>query len=69
VISGSLISVIQLFEIMYKERISMKIGDIVCYRGEKCEIIYLYESGYCEIKRPYRLQIQLVSQSELGEID
>ncbi len=47
----------------------MKIGDIVYYKGEKCEIVYLYESGYCEIKQPYRLQIQLVSRSELEKID
>lgn len=47
----------------------MKIGDIVCYKGEKCEIIYLYDSGYCEIKRPYRIHIQLVPLTELIELD
>ncbi|MBS4173867.1 hypothetical protein [Bacillus sp. FJAT-49736] len=43
----------------------MKIGDIVEYKGEKCEIIYLYDSGYCEIKRPFRVNIQLVKQSDI----
>ncbi|MEZ0119395.1 UNVERIFIED_ORG: hypothetical protein ABRZ91_003352 [Heyndrickxia coagulans] len=43
----------------------MKIGDHVMYKGENCEIVYIYKSGYCELKKPFLHQIVLAHMSEL----
>jgi hypothetical protein len=43
----------------------LKVGDIVYYNGEEVEVYFMYDSGYCEIKRLHRIRIQLVHQSEL----
>ncbi|MDQ0970809.1 hypothetical protein QFZ31_000687 [Neobacillus niacini] len=42
---------------------------IVIYKGEKCWLIYQYDSGYCEIKKEgFSLnRIELVHMSELIE--
>lgn len=43
----------------------VKIGDHVMYKGENCEIVYIYKSGYCELKKPFLHQIVLAHMSEL----
>ncbi|GIN88158.1 hypothetical protein J6TS2_45440 [Heyndrickxia sporothermodurans] len=43
----------------------MNRGDKVYYNGEEFEIYYIYESGYCEIKKQHRWNILLVPLTEL----
>jgi len=43
----------------------VKIGDHVMYKGENCEIVFIYKSGYCELKKPFLHQIVLARMSEL----
>lgn len=42
------------------------IGSRVVFKGEEYKVIWLYQSGYCEIKKKSSLSIvELVSLSEL----
>ncbi|MBU8906426.1 hypothetical protein [Desertibacillus haloalkaliphilus] len=42
----------------------MNVGDKALYKGEECKILYIYSSGYCEI-RIDRLRVELVRKDEL----
>jgi hypothetical protein len=46
----------------------VKKGEKVIYNGEEYEIFFLYDSGYCEIKRLYRKNILLVHHTEIQKI-
>ncbi|WP_018664032.1 hypothetical protein [Heyndrickxia acidiproducens] len=46
----------------------MRVGDHVLYKGEVCEIIHIYRSGYCELKKPFLHQIILAHQSEFTRV-
>lgn len=45
----------------------MKVGSKVLYQGEQWEVLFLYDNGYCEIKRGFMGRVELVSKSELTE--
>ena len=46
----------------------VKIGSSVVFKGEKYKVIWLYDSGYCEIKKESRSlrTVELVSLSEIN---
>lgn len=41
----------------------IKVGDKVLYRSEKYEVIFIYDSGYIEIKKvPWSIELVHVSE-------
>jgi hypothetical protein len=46
----------------------VKIGSSVVFKGEKYKVIWLYGSGYCEIKKESKSlrTVELVSLSEIN---
>lgn len=45
----------------------MNMGSKVLYQGEEWEILFVYDNGYCEIKRWGT--VQLVRSSEIESIE
>ena len=44
----------------------VEVGSRIVFKGEEYKVIWLYQSGYCEIKKKSSLPIvELVSVSEL----
>ncbi len=48
---------------MFSGGITIKIGAKVVYKSDMYTVIWVYESGFCEIKKAFRTK--LVQQSEL----
>lgn len=45
----------------------MKVGDVVFYESKLYRIVYIYDSGYCEIKKEDSIyEVKLVKMSELS---
>ncbi|GLB60964.1 hypothetical protein NCCP133_30960 [Cytobacillus sp. NCCP-133] len=46
----------------------LKANDIIIYNNEKYHVLYVYESGYCEIKKLNNDKyIELIHRSELKQ--
>lgn len=46
----------------------MKVGEIVIYQGEKYKIVFIYESGYVEIRKVDRIDFSNTTLVEKSEI-
>lgn len=43
----------------------VKTNDIIVYNNETYHVLYVYESGYCEIKKLNNHYVELVHRSDL----
>lgn len=54
---------VRIINIVSSEGDSMKKGDLILFKGQAYNVVYIYESGFLEIKR--RQHVELIHRSEV----